>query len=106
MIAAGCDAWERAESLSVMGLFEVIPHLPRLFRIRRRLVERVLAERPAVYVGVDAKEFNLRLAPRLKEEGLKTVQYVSPQVCAWRQARVRSSGRAADLVLSLLAFEK
>src|SRR5215510_12786476 len=74
MIAAGCDAWERAESLSVMGLFEVIPHLPRLFRIRRRLVQRVLAERPAVYVGGDAKEFNLRLAPRLKEEGLKTVQ--------------------------------
>jgi lipid-A-disaccharide synthase len=106
MIAAGCDPWERAESLSVMGLFEVIPHLPRLLRIRRRLVERVLAERPAVYVGVDAKEFNLRLAPRLKEQGLKTVQYVSPQVWAWRQGRVRTIGRAVDLVLCLLPFEK
>jgi lipid-A-disaccharide synthase len=106
MIAAGCEPWERAERLSVMGLFEIIPHLPRLFRIRRRLIERVLAERPAVYVGVDAKEFNLRLTPNLKEQGLKTVQYVSPQVWAWRQGRVRTIGRAVDLVLCLLPFEK
>lgn len=106
MIAAGCEAWERAESLSVMGLFEIIPHLPRLLRIRRKLVERVLAERPAVYVGVDAKEFNLRLAPRLKANGIPTVQYVSPQVWAWRQGRARTIGKAVDLVLCLLPFEK
>jgi lipid-A-disaccharide synthase len=106
MIAAGCEAWEHAESLAVMGLFEVIPHLPRLLGIRRRLIERVLAERPDVYVGVDAKEFNLRLAPRLKAGGIPTVQYVSPQVWAWRQGRVRTIGRAVDLVLCLLPFEK
>lgn len=106
MIAAGCEVWERAESLSVMGLFEIIPHLPRLLAIRQRLIRRVLAERPAVYVGVDAKEFNLRLAPRLKEHGIRTVQYVSPQVWAWRQGRVRTIGRAVDLVLCLLPFEK
>lgn len=106
MIAAGCQAWERAESLAVMGLFEIIPHLPRLFRIRRELVERVLAERPDVYVGVDAKEFNLRLAPKLKSRGVRTVQYVSPQVWAWRQGRVSTIGRAVDLVLCLLPFEK
>jgi lipid-A-disaccharide synthase len=106
MIAAGCEAWERAESLSVMGLFEIIPHLPRLLRIRRNLIERVLAERPAVYVGVDAKEFNLRIAPRFKEAGIPTVQYVSPQVWAWRQGRVHTIGRAVDLILCLLPFEK
>ena len=106
MIAAGCEAWERAESLAVMGLFEIIPHLPRLLRIRRNLVERVLAEKPAVYVGVDAKEFNLRLAPRLKAHGIPTVQYVSPQVWAWRQGRVRTISKAVDLVLCLLPFEK
>ena len=106
MIAAGCEAWERAESLSVMGLFEIIPHLPRLLRIRRNLAERVLAERPDVYVGVDAKEFNLRLAPRLKASGITTVQYVSPQVWAWRQGRVHTIGKAVDLVLCLLPFEK
>ncbi|PZN32722.1 MAG: lipid-A-disaccharide synthase [Proteobacteria bacterium] len=106
MIAAGCEPWERAEELAVMGLFEIIPHLPRLMRIRRRLLERVLAERPDVYVGVDAKEFNLRLAPLIKAQGIRTVQYVSPQVWAWRQGRVRTIGRAVDLVLCLLPFEK
>src|SRR4051794_5487916 len=105
MIAVGCEAWERAESLAVNGLFEVIPHLRRLLRIRGELIERVLRERPAVYVGVDAKEFNLRLAPRLKSHGIRTVQYVSPQVWAWRQGRVRTIGLAVDLVLCLLPFE-
>lgn len=106
MIAAGCEPWERAESLSVMGLFEIIPHLPRLLRIRRRLLERVLADPPHVYVGVDAKEFNLRLMPYLKARGIPTVQYVSPQIWAWRQGRVRTIDRAVDLVLCLLPFEK
>jgi lipid-A-disaccharide synthase len=106
MIAAGCEAWERAEDLAVMGLFEILPHLPRLLRIRRNLLDRVLAQRPDVYVGVDAKEFNLRLAPHLKASGIRTVQYVSPQIWAWRQGRVRTIGRAVDLVLCLLPFEK
>jgi lipid-A-disaccharide synthase len=106
MIAAGCEAWERAEELAVMGLVEVLPHLPRLLRIRRNLRARVLAERPDVYVGVDAKEFNLRLAPQLKAHSIRTVQYVSPQIWAWRQGRVKTIGRAVDLVLCLLPFEK
>jgi lipid-A-disaccharide synthase len=106
MAAAGCEVWERVENLSVMGLFEIIPHLPRLLRIRRNLIDRVLADRPAVYVGVDAKEFNLRIAPTFKEAGIPTVQYVSPQVWAWRQGRVHTIGRAVDLVLCLLPFEK
>jgi lipid-A-disaccharide synthase len=106
MIAAGCEAWERSEDLAVMGLFEIVPHLPRLLRIRRNLRERVLAQRPDVYVGVDAKEFNLRLAPQLKAHSIRTVQYVSPQIWAWRPGRVKTIGRAVDLVLCLLPFEK
>lgn len=106
MIAEGCEAWERMESLSVMGLFEIIPHLPRLLRIRRDLIDRVLAQPPAVYVGVDAKEFNLRVAPKLKARGIPVVQYVSPQIWAWRQGRVRTMSRAVDLVLCLLPFER
>ncbi|HEV8333405.1 MAG TPA: lipid-A-disaccharide synthase [Steroidobacteraceae bacterium] len=106
MIAAGCEAWARAEDLAVMGLFEIIPHLPRLLRMRRNLRERVLEQRPDVYVGVDAKEFNLRLAPQLKAHSIRTVQYVSPQIWAWRQGRVKTIGRAVDLVLCLLPFEK
>jgi len=80
--------------------------LPRLLRIRRALLQRLLAQPPHVYVGVDAKEFNLRLMPRLKARGIPTVQYVSPQIWAWRQGRVRTIGRAVDLVLCLLPFEK
>jgi lipid-A-disaccharide synthase len=106
MIAAGCEAWHRAEELAVMGLFEVLPELPRLLRIRRQLVERVLREQPAVYIGVDFKEFNLSIEKRLKQAGIHTVQYVSPQIWAWRQGRVRKIGLSVDLMLCLMPFEK
>jgi lipid-A-disaccharide synthase len=105
MAAAGCEAWAGAEELAVMGLTEVVRHLPRLLRLRSRLVDRLLASRPDVFVGIDAPEFNLGLARRLHAGGLRTVQYVSPQVWAWRQGRARKIGRACDLVLCLLPFE-
>ena len=105
MIAAGCEAWARAEELAVMGLFEVIPHLPRLLRVRRKLVARMRARPPDIFVGIDFKEFNLSVARRLKRSGIRTVQYVSPQVWAWRQGRVRTIARSVDLVLCLLPFE-
>src|ERR1700680_4700082 len=104
MIAAGCEAWASAEELAVMGLAEVLRHLPRLLRLRRTLVTRFAAARPQVFVGIDAPEFNLGLAARLKARGVRTVQYVSPQVWAWRQGRTRTIGRACDLVLCLLPF--
>jgi lipid-A-disaccharide synthase len=106
MEAAGCEVWEPAARLSVMGLFEVLPHLPRLLRIRHAVIERLLRERPDVFVGVDFKEFNLSVAARLKRAGLRTVQYVSPQVWAWRPGRVRKIDRAVDLILCLLPFEQ
>jgi lipid-A-disaccharide synthase len=105
MIAAGCEAWAGAEELAVMGLTEVVRHLPRLLRLRASLTARFLTSRPDVFVGIDAPEFNLGLARRLHAAGLKTVQYVSPQVWAWRQGRVRKIGLACDLVLCLLPFE-
>jgi lipid-A-disaccharide synthase len=105
MIAAGCQAWAGAEELAVMGLTEVVRHLPRLLSLRASLANRFAASRPDVFVGIDAPEFNLGLAKRLHAQGLKTVQYVSPQVWAWRQGRVRNIGRACDLVLCLLPFE-
>jgi lipid-A-disaccharide synthase len=105
MKAAGCTAWHGIEELSVMGLTEVLSALPRLWRLRTRLRERILAFRPDVFVGVDFKEFNLGLAKQLKRTGLPTVQYVSPQVWAWRQGRVRTIGASVDLVLCLFPFE-
>ena len=105
MRAAGCEAWAGSEELAVMGLAEVLRHLPRLLRLRAQLAARLLAARPDVFVGIDAPEFNLHVARRLKAAGLRTVQYVSPQVWAWRQGRVRSIGAACDRVLCLLPFE-
>jgi lipid-A-disaccharide synthase len=106
MIAAGCEAWEQAESLSVMGIFEVLPHLRRLLRIRRQLVDRLIADPPDVYIGIDAKEFNLSVERKLKAADIRTVQYVSPQIWAWRQGRVKKIAGAVDLMLCLLPFEK
>jgi lipid-A-disaccharide synthase len=105
MLAAGCHSWAGADELGVMGLTEVVRHLPRLLRLRAALRARFLAARPDVFVGIDAPEFNLALARSLKGAGIRTVQYVSPQVWAWRQGRVRTIGAAVDLVLCLLPFE-
>lgn len=105
MVAAGCAAWAGAEELAVMGLAEVLPHLPRLLRLRRTLVRRFAQARPDVFVGIDAPAFNIGLAARLKRHGVRTVQYVAPQIWAWRQGRVRKIAQACDLVLCLLPFE-
>ena len=105
MTEAGCEAWVPSDALAIMGLAEILKHLPRLLRLRRDLVARLLAARPDVFVGIDSPEFNLRVARKLKAQGVPTVQYVSPQVWAWRQGRVRTIGRSVDLVLCLLPFE-
>ena len=106
MEAAGCETWEPAESLAVMGLFEILRDLPRLLRLRARVRTRFLAARPDVFIGIDSPEFNLRLARDLRRAGIPTVQYVSPQVWAWRQGRARTIHESVDLVLCLLPFEK
>jgi lipid-A-disaccharide synthase len=106
MQAAGCEVWEPAESLAVMGLFDVLRDLPRLARLLSRLKRMFLTARPDVFVGIDAPDTNLRLSRRLHAAGIPTVQYVSPQVWAWRQGRARSMRESVDLVLCLLPFEK
>ena len=106
MRAAGCEVWEPAESLAVMGLVEVLRDLPRLLRLLGRLRRSFIAVRPDVFIGIDAPDTNLRLARGLRGAGITTVQYVSPQVWAWRQRRVHGIHRSVDLVLCLLPFEK
>jgi lipid-A-disaccharide synthase len=105
MVDSGCEAWVASEELAIMGLAEIVRHLPRLLRLRRDLVARLLQARPDVFVGIDSPEFNLRVAAQLKAAGVPTVQYVSPQVWAWRQGRVRTIGQSVDLVLCVLPFE-
>lgn len=105
MIAAGLEAWYPAEALAVMGLAEVVRHLPRLLAIRRNTLARTLALRPAVFVGIDAPDFNLGLERKLKQSGIATVHYVSPSVWAWREQRAAKIGRSADRVLCLFPME-
>jgi lipid-A-disaccharide synthase len=105
MRAAGLDAWFDASELAVMGLSEVLRHLPRLLRLRRALRQRVLAWRPDVFVGIDAPDFNLGVARWLKQRGLRTVHYVSPSVWAWRESRAQTLGHSADRVLCLFPME-
>jgi len=105
MRAAGMDAWHDASELAVMGLSEVLSHLPRLLRLRRALRERVLAWNPDVFIGIDAPDFNLGVERWLKQRGVRTVHYVSPSVWAWRESRAQKIGDSADLVLCLFPME-
>jgi lipid-A-disaccharide synthase len=105
MRAAGCEVWADSHELAVMGLIEPLVHLPRLFALRRRLVRNMVRRRPHVFVGIDAPAFNIGLEAKLRARDIPTVQYVSPQVWAWRRGRVRSIAAACDLVLCLFPFE-
>lgn len=105
MRAAGMECWWDCQELAVMGLVEVLKHLPRLLRLRREFLARIRARGAAMYVGIDAPDFNLGVEKRLRATGLRTVHYVSPSIWAWRQGRAKSIGECADRVLCLFPFE-
>jgi len=105
MRLAGCDIWVPSEELAVMGLAEVVRHLPRLRRILLDLERRLNTDPPDLYIGIDAPDFNLRVERRMRPKGLRTVHYVSPSVWAWRPGRVKVLREACDHVLCLLPFE-
>ncbi|MBL8201921.1 MAG: lipid-A-disaccharide synthase [Chromatiales bacterium] len=105
MQAAGCEAWAASEELAVMGLAEVVRHLPRLRRVMQGLERRLAADPPDLYIGIDAPDFNLRVEQHVRAAGLRTVHYVSPSVWAWRPGRVQVLRAACDHVLCLLPFE-
>jgi lipid-A-disaccharide synthase len=105
MKAAGMETWWDADQLSVMGLFEVINHLPRLFALRRQLIARLLALKPDVFVGIDAPDFNLGVEKKLKARSIPVIHYVSPTVWAWRSGRVKTIAQSADRVMCLFPFE-
>ena len=105
MRGAGMETWHDARELSVMGLFEVLRHLPRLLRLRREFRERALAWQPDVLIGIDAPDFNLAVERWFKQRGVATVHYVSPSVWAWREKRAEKIGASADRVLCLFPME-
>lgn len=105
MQAAGLRSLYPMEPLSVMGFVEPLQRLPELLRMRRGLYRHFRARPPALFVGIDAPDFNLGLELRLRRAGVRTAHYVSPSVWAWRQGRIRKIARAVDHLLALLPFE-
>jgi lipid-A-disaccharide synthase len=105
MIEQGCRALYPAHKLAVMGITEVLGRLLELLRIRTQLLRHFIENPPDIFIGIDAPDFNLRLEHGLKRAGIRTVHYVSPSVWAWRNYRVRTIARSANLMLTLFPFE-
>jgi lipid-A-disaccharide synthase len=103
---AGLEVWHDCSELAVMGIVEVIKHLPRLLRLRTDVLARTLAWKPDVVIGIDGPDFNLGLEHQAKIKGLRTVHYVSPSIWAWRESWiVKKIQRSCDLVLCLFPME-
>lgn len=105
MTAQGFDAHVSMDQLAVRGYTEALRHYRRIARIRRELGDALLAERPGLFIGVDASDFNLDLERRLKEAGIPAVHYVSPSIWAWRGWRVKRVARSATHLLAMFPFE-
>ncbi|MET0208189.1 MAG: lipid-A-disaccharide synthase [Burkholderiaceae bacterium] len=101
----GFDAWWPSHKLSIFGYWDALKNIRELLSIRRQLGDRLLQERPDVFVGVDAPDFKFGLERRLRESGIKTVHFVCPSIWAWRPERVETIKRSADHVLCLFPFE-
>ncbi len=106
MAAHGFQAHWPYEKLAVHGFnLEVLRRFREIWGIREQLAERLLRERPDVFIGVDAPDFNLGLEARLKSAGIKTVHFVSPSIWAWRGGRINKIHRSVDHMLCLFPFE-
>jgi lipid-A-disaccharide synthase len=106
METLGFESHYPMEKLSVRGYAEVLLHYREIMGIRRRLAKALLAERPDVFIGVDASDFNLGLERQLKEAGIPAIHYVSPSVWAWRGWRVRKIARSVNRILVMFPFEQ
>ncbi len=106
MRAAGLDCWHPMETLAVRGYVEVLRRYREILAVRRQLVARLSQDKPDLFIGIDAPDFNLEVERRLRARGVRTIHHVCPSIWAWRGGRVRLLKEAADRVLALFPFEK
>jgi lipid-A-disaccharide synthase len=106
MMAEGAHSLYPMEKLAVRGYVEVLKSLREILAIRRGLARRLLSDKPDLFIGIDAPDFNLGLETRLKAAGIPTVHYVSPSIWAWRPERIEAIGRAVDRMLVMFPFEE
>ncbi|HWK85438.1 MAG TPA: lipid-A-disaccharide synthase [Caldimonas sp.] len=105
MAAQGFVAWWPHDKLAVRGYVEVLGHFREIVGIRNQLTDRLMRDKPDVFIGVDAPDFNLDLEVKLRAAGVKTVHFISPSIWAWRGKRIEKIRKAADLVLCIFPFE-
>lgn len=106
MLSHGFESWYPMEKLSVMGFFEVLKHLRELLKLRKELIQRLIALKPDVFIGIDAPDFNFKVEETLKHHQIKAIHYVGPSVWAWREKRLEKIKRQVDGVLVLFPFEE
>ncbi len=106
LVEAGVGAIYPSEKLAVNGYVEVLRHLPELLWIRSRITRYFLHERPRVFVGIDAPDFNFTLETKLRQAGIPTVHFVSPSIWAWRPERIHRIGNAVSHMLVVFPFEE
>ena len=105
MVKRGFQAWWSSDKLAVRGYVEVLRHYREIVGIREQLKSRLLQDKPDVFIGVDAPDFNLDLEHDLKAEGVRTAHFVCPSIWAWRPERVEKIRRSVDHVLCIFPFE-
>ena len=106
MQQAGCELIVNAHEIAVVGLAEVVEHLPRIFRLFRKVVAEADRRRPDAAVLIDFPDFNFRLARELHKRGIPVIYYVSPQLWAWRQSRIELVRKYVSKMLVIFPFEE
>lgn len=106
MRAAGCDTVVDAKDLSVVGITEILSHLPKIYGLYHKLIEEADQRKPDLAIVIDSPAFNWRVARQLKKRGIPVVYYVAPQFWAWRQGRVRLLREYIDKALVIFPFEE
>ena len=101
----GLDSFFEMKKISVMGIFEPLMKISELLTLRKELKEYLSVEAPDIFIGIDSPDFNLSISRHLKIQKIKTVQYVSPSIWAWRKGRIKTIEKSVDKVLTLFPFE-